>query len=386
MQIFINKYKEMSVSQDEKDKLYKQLRHVLGAPIRKIQLTDEMLCSYLEIAIQEYAGYLQNFIIDSQWSSLYNLPLDSNEISTALSTRTTNFESQYSYAHSKQVGLQARGPWELKKDYITIEAGKQVYEIPAGREMSDVLFINPPSIDHALYGFYGGIDTGFGGGFSQMGAAGGAAAGGGAGGYYIAPAFDVLMSAADMDLKKRLLRSDLMWKITAGPNGTRLLHLISTPGSKLGFGSGVGGMLNITGCYVWYNYYDTTGGDNADQCQREQGNVVAPYQVPLSELDYTLFNQPAKETIRQIFFGEAKKALANIRGYFSGKLMIPNADATMDYQMLLEEGKADKERAIEELKARLERLSPDKMMERKANETENLNRTLKGTPLTWKLF
>ena len=377
----------MSVSQTEKDKIYRQLRHHLGAPIRKVQLTDEMLCSYLEIAIQEYSNYVQSWIIDHQWSSIYNLPLDSNEIATALSTRTTNFESQYSYAYSKQVGLQARGPWELKKDYIVIEAGKQVYEIPAGREMSDVLFINPPSVDHALYGFYGGIDTGFGGGFSQMGAGVGAAGGvGGTRGYYIAPAFDVLLSSADINLKQRLLRSDLMWKITAGPNGTRLLHLISTPGSRLGFGSSVGaGSINLTGCYVWYNYYDTTP-ENASQCQAEQTNIVAPYQVPLSELDYARFNAPAKETIRQIFFGEAKTALAHIRGYFSGQLMVPNADATMDYQMLLEGGKADKERALEELKERLAKLSPDSMMERKANEVENLNRALKGTPLTWKLF
>tara|TARA_R110000796_G_scaffold150478_3_gene267221 strand:+ start:271 stop:1410 length:1140 start_codon:yes stop_codon:yes gene_type:complete len=379
----------MSVSQVEKDKLYKQLRHSLGAPIRKIQLTDEMMCSYLEIAIQEYANYVQSWVIDHQWSSIYNLPLDSAEISTALSTRSTNFESQYSYAYSKQVGLQARGPWELKKDYITIEPGKQVYTIPAGREMSDVLFINPPSIDHALYGFYGGIDTGFGGGFSQMGAGAGAggAGAGGQGGYYIAPAFDVLMSAADIDLKQRLLRSDLMWKVTAGPDGTRLLHLISTPGSRLGFGgagAGAGG-INLNGCYVWYNYYDTSLG-NGEQCRDEQPNIIMPFQVPLGELDYSKFNAPAKETIRQIFFGESKKALAQVRGYFSGKLMIPNADATMDYQMILEEGRADKERAIEDLKTRLERLSPDAMLERKAAEVENLNRTLKGTPLTWKLF
>ena len=47
-------------------------------------------------------------------------------------------------------------------------------------------------------------------------------------GYYIAPAFDILLTAADMNLKNRIIRSDLVYKITAGPDGTKLLHLLST--------------------------------------------------------------------------------------------------------------------------------------------------------------
>ena len=38
-----------------------------------------------------------------------------------------DFESNFSYAYSKQVGLQQRGPWELKKDYVTIVKNQQVY-------------------------------------------------------------------------------------------------------------------------------------------------------------------------------------------------------------------------------------------------------------------
>lgn len=373
----------MSVTQTEKDRIYRQLRHQLGAPIRKVELTDEMLDSYLEIAIQEYANYLQSYIIDQQWSTLYNLPLSADEISYALSTRTTNFESQSSYGHSKQVGLQARGPWELKKDYVTLEAGKQVYEIPAGREMSDVLWVNPPSTTHALYSYYGGLDIGFGGGYGQIGSAVGGGYGmGNYGGYYIAPAFDVLLASVDYNLKQRLLRSDLTWKITGGPNGTRLLHLISTPGSKITFG---GGGIDITGCAVWYYYYDVNPSLSA-QCQTQQTNIIAPYQVPLAELNYSQFNPPAKETIRQIFNGEAKIALGHIRGMFSGNLPVPVATATMDYQMLLEGGKTEKQNAIDELKDRLERLTPEKMMERRANEVENLNKALKGTPLIWKII
>jgi hypothetical protein len=49
----------------------------------------------------------------------------------------------------------------------------------------------------------------------------------------------------------------------------------------------------------------------------------------------------------------------------------------LDYSSLITEGKDEKQKLIEELMQRLERLRPDKMIERKANEAENLNKSLK---------
>ena len=85
-----------------------------------------------------------------------------------MTTRSLDFESRFSYAYSKQVGLQDRGPWEMKKDYVTVVAGQQVYQIPGGREINEVLWITPNSTDHALYSFAGFGDYGFGGGFGQV--------------------------------------------------------------------------------------------------------------------------------------------------------------------------------------------------------------------------
>ena len=45
----------MAVSSEEKDKIFRQFRHSIGAPIRQIEVTDEMLCTYLEMAIEDYA-------------------------------------------------------------------------------------------------------------------------------------------------------------------------------------------------------------------------------------------------------------------------------------------------------------------------------------------
>lgn len=374
----------MSISTDDKEKLFRQFRHSIGAPIRQIEVTDEMLCTYLEIAIEDYAQYVQEWLIEHQWQSLLGHSIDTTDMAFALSVRSFDFMTQYSYAYSKQVGLQTNGPWELKKDFVEIEAGRQVYTIPAGREVNEVLWITPPSTNQALLANYGGIDAGFGGGFAQTGSGTGAGFGGNRQGYYIAPAFDILLTAADMNLKNRIIRSDLVYKVTAGPNGTKLLHLLSVPGSKLSFGQGIGvggSAINMTGCQVWYFYYDTDSA-TADQCKKDNPDIIKmPNQVPLSKLEYSDFNEPTKTLVRQLFMAESKRALGRTRGKFGGIVGMPEGERTMDYETLISEGNEERKAVLERLDARLLRLSSTSQLERGANEAEFLNKQLKYRPM-----
>lgn len=375
----------MSVSTDEKDKLFRQFRHSVGAPIRQIELTDEQLCTLLEISIEDYAQYVQEWLIEHQWQSLLGQNIDTIDMAFALSVRGFDFVTQYTYAYSKQVGLQTNGPWELKKDYVELEAGRQVYQIPAGREINEVLWITPPATSQALLANYGGIDYGFGGGFAQTGGGQGTGGpGGGRMGYYIAPAFDILLTAADMNLKNRIVRSELVYKVTAGPNGTKLLHLLSVPGSKLSFGAGIGGVgssINMTGCQVWYHYYDTTPA-NLDQCKADNPDIIKmPNDVPLSKLDYASFNEPTKTLVRQLFIAEAKRALGRTRGKFGGVVGPPEAERTMDYETLITEGNEEKRAVLERLDARLLRLSSTAQLQRSADEAKSVNDALKFRPL-----
>jgi len=386
----------MAVSDLDKNRIFTQFKHSLGAPVRDVELLDEQLCTFLEMATEDYAMRVQNWLIEHQWQSLLGKNTDTTDMAFALSVRDFDFATQYSYAYSKQVGLQARGPWELKKDFVEVEAGRQVYVIPAGREVNEVLWITPPTTDAALFANYGGFDAGYGGGFAQMGighAANGASGAGAGGGYYVAPAFDVLLTASDFNLKNRLLRSELAYKITAGPNGTRLLHLMSTPGSRLSFGgAGIGAgagagagptAVGLQGCKVWYFYYDT-GVDPEDikECRNLNPDVITlPNEVPLSKLDFADFNEPTKVTVRDLFLTHAKRALGRTRGKFGGVVGPPEAERTMDYETLITEANDEKKQILEYLDERLARLSSDKQLERAANEAENLNKHLKYRPL-----
>lgn len=369
---------------EEKQQLFETVKVLLGAPVRKIELTNEQFCQLFNVAVNDYSSEVQNWLIESQWLNLHGKDISTTDLTFALSTQSIDYPQQFTYAISKQVGLQQRGPYELKKDFFLLEAGKQVYEIPAGREINRVLWATPPAMTAALSANYGGFDTGFGGGMAQVGGANIYGSGGiaGLGGYYIAPAVDVMATAMDMSLKNKILRSDMIYKVTAGPNGTRLIHLMNVPG-KVNFSNvgGFGGMYAFEGCAVWYHYYDVAQ-DEVDECRRLNPDIIlTPEQIPLEELDYFHFNSATKNTIRKLLVADAKTLLAMIRGKFSGILSIKEAEATMDYKQLETMGKQEREETMKELRDRLERMSPQKMLERAADQSENLRKVMKGTPL-----
>lgn len=369
---------------EEMKTLFRKVRSELGAPVRSVELTDDQLCDLFANAVDDYAEKVQNWLTSVQWVSLYGKSVTNLDMTYALSLRTMDMSKDYANWFSKQVGLQQEGPWELKKDFITIEKGKQVYQIPSGRTINKVMYVSPPATYAALFANYGGLDFGVGGGLGQLGVGAYGGMYGPMGGFYTAPAADVAYLATDLKYKKRLLHSDLVYKVTAGPDGTHLIHLLSTPGSRLNFGYAGphGNDLGLIGCEVWYTYYDTSNG-NEDECiKANAGNViVTPDQVPLSKMDFSMFNDPTKTIIRQLLIAKAKNTLGLIRGKFSGKVSIPQAEMVMDYQMLLTQAKDEKDAVMKDIEERLKMLRPEYYLEQQAKIAEHMHEIQKHIPL-----
>lgn len=366
---------------EEIQALFKRFRSEQGAPLVEVEITDAQLCDLLDLAVEDYAERVQNWTVKNQWSTLYGKNLSNIDLAFALSVRTLDISKDLSYWFSKEAGFQQRGPWELKKDFIKIEAGKQDYIVPAGREIMRVMWCNPSTSQAALYANYGGLDTlGFAGGYGQ--------AGGGSygpiGGFYIAQSADIAYMATDLAYKTRLLRGDLTYKVTAGPEGTHIIHLYSTPGSRLTFGQTftVDGSLSLVGCEVWYTYYDTSSSEDADECRRMNPDVIiTPDQIPLSKMDYAFLNEPTKVIVRKLFFAKAKQTLAKTRGKFSGRISIMDAEANLDYMMSFNEGKEEYEATMKELDERLAYMSPEEVTKRNAEMVENQFKIASGKPL-----
>ena len=356
----------MRISPAERQKIYTQAKHRLGDPIRKIQLEDDAMGSLLEIATEDYVEYIQNYLIEQQWPSLIGLNVTEVDLTRAFINRSYDLLTQYTYSYSKIVGLGAgEGGYILKKDYVTLRPNVQIYEIPANREINEVMWYSPSALDQSVIDpFLGVWSNNFGGEYVGMGS------------YYILPAFDILLRTADRNLKNRMMMGDLLHKVTNGPDGKKYLHLMNTPGGVLD----QGGSLLSHG-RVWYWYYDING--NKDDCLAKNKDIIkTPSDVPLDDLSFDDMNDPSKIWIRRYFIALCKETLGRIRGYANGK--IPVSETTqldLEYQSLYTEAKDEMMVLKKELEDRLLKFHPTATLERMAKEAEFINQGLKYRPM-----
>ena len=358
------------IPEPERTRLYNRILNLLGAPLRAVELDFEMMDSLLELSIGDYTQYVYDWLIESQWTTLYGMNLDTQSVANALVRRTLDWETQYTYAYSKIVGLQNSGPWVLKKDYFDLVYNQQIYEIPAGREINELLWYSPAEENNMLFDPWSFNTFGGAGG---LGGPGGFAQGGyGGGGYFFFSSYDVLARLQDVNIKRRLIQPDLSYRVTALPDGKRAIMLYNTPGGRFDFGNS-----EMMQGRVWYWYYDTFDADR-DQCLKDNPDIVKlPSDIPLDAIDWVDLNDPARQWVRRWFTAYCKETLARVRGKFSGNLKTPDSELTMDYQSLQTEAKDEKVSLQTELKERLERLRPEKQMEKEASIAENLNKQLK---------
>ena len=361
------------IQEPERSKLYTQIRHLLGAPQRSVELEDEQMDTLLEFSIDEYSQYIQDWLIESQWTNLYNLNMDTQSLTRAFTTRSLDYETRYTYAYSKIVGLQAGGDYVLKKDYIQLVPNQQIYEIPANRELNELLWFTPAELNNTMFdpwsfgalGVGGGL--GGGGGLAQMGNMGGS--------YFMMPVFDMLLRMQEINIQRRIIVGDLTYRVTALPDGKKAIHLMNTPGGKFDFGNST-----LTRGKVWYWYYDV-GPEDRDKCLKLNPDIITmPSDVPFDKMSWVDLNNPSQIWVRRWFIAYCKETLARVRGKFSGNLKTPDGDLTMDYTSLATEAKDEKTKLIEELigtEGRLTRLKPEKVMEREALIAENLNKSMK---------
>ena len=359
------------IEEPYRGELYKRLRHLLGAPLRSVELEDEQLDSLLELSIDDYSQYVQDWLIESQWTSLYGLNLDTQSLSKAFITKSLDFEERYTYAYSKIVGLQTGGDSVLKKDYIQLHPKQQIYEIPAGRELNELLWFTPAELNNLLFdpwsfGALGGAGLGGPAGYSQMGYSGS---------YFMMPAFDMLLRMQEINIQRRIIAGDLTYRVTALPEGKKAIHLMNTPGGKFDFGN-----ATLMRGKVWYWYYEVEGKDR-DKCLKDNPDIIKlPSDVPFEKINWVDLNNPSQVWVRRWFFAYAKETLSRVRGKFSGNIKTPDSELTMDYASLATEAKDEKSKLIEELigaEGRLTRLKPEKVMEREALIAENLNKQMK---------
>ncbi len=361
------------ITKQERNKLYLQIKHELGYPLRPFEIEDEMMNSYLEMVVEDYSSILNNWLIQQQWVSLEGLDKNLSDFTVAYSTKSNDYMKSFTYAYSKQVGLGTNAPagigWELKRDFITVEPNIQHYIIPAGREVNEVLWETPSSIDG------GQIDP-----FALT------MAGNNIGGFtmyssparYVQPVYSTLLMAQDRRMKQRMLQSPLTYRITGLETGEKMLHLYPIPGSRNEIKATW--MNQLVGRQVWYWYYETNK-QNRKKCLKDNPDIVRlPSDSPSSVLEWSNLNDVARQQIRNLLIAKVKMVIGGIRGFYTGAIGVADKELTLDYRHLLDEGIKLKEDTEKFILDSLDKISQVNLTENRARIAENLNKALGYQP------
>jgi len=119
-------------------------------------------------------------------------------------------------------------------------------------------------------------------------------------------------------------------------------------------------------------YVDTGGGDV----------ITNISQVPYSNPVYSTINSIGRQWIFEYALALVKEILGYVRGKYNNAVPIPGETTQLNAPDLLSAATAEKTALIERLRAYFEETSRDKLLERKANEAESLQKELNYVPYT----
>ena len=104
-------------------------------------------------------------------------------------------------------------------------------------------------------------------------------------------------------------------------------------------------------------------------------------EVPYSNPTYKYINSVGRQWIFRYTLALAKELLAYVRGKYQ-TVPVPGSEATLNQADLLTDSRAEKESLLTQLREMLDQTSRQAQLERKANEGENLRKTLGDVPMT----
>jgi hypothetical protein len=113
----------------------------------------------------------------------------------------------------------------------------------------------------------------------------------------------------------------------------------------------------------------------------ETGVVTDVSTVPYVNPTYKYINSIGRQWIFEYTLALAKEMLGYIRGKYT-TIPIPGADTTLNHADLISAATAEKSALLERLRGYLEETSRTKLLEKKANEAEFLQKDLTKVPYT----
>ena len=131
--------------------------------------------------------------------------------------------------------------------------------------------------------------------------------------------------------------------------------------------------------HLWFEYIKKS--ERANPYSNGTNKITNVAEVPFSNPDYNLINSIGRQWIFEMTLAIAKEILGYVRGKYS-TIPIPDADVTLNQSDLLASATADRAALIERLRAYFDETSRDKLLERRSQEGDYLEKELNKVPYT----
>lgn len=334
----------------------------LGYPIVDVELQAINFFTVFEEAVNEYGAQLYNFQIINNFHTL-----EGNATGSAFNSKLITPNLGNTVNISEQYGNETDGgggDYQLQRGTLKVKAGDgQRYDLLANTSSSisgsedvyikKVYHYAPPAINR-YFDPYAGTGTGiqslmqsFGFGNFSPGV-----------NFMLMPIYYDVLKLQAIEFNDQIRKSGYKFEI----QDNRYLKLFPIPNRDY---------------TLHFDYVLQSVANNP--VKNTKGVISDISNVPYNNVVYERINEPGRQWIRKYTLALSKEILGGIRGKYQS-LPIPGETTTLDYNRLLSEASAEKEKLIEELQKILEETTRVKQLERQEQEAELTQKTFYKVP------
>lgn len=347
----------------------------LGYPLADVELQSGSFFTAFEEAVTTYGNELYAYKVRENYLSLEgsnSLVEANNKIIKPNMAGIVRISEQY----GEEAGVGGNVTWY--KGLLPLKSGQQDYDMNAWAQASASISANdsielkrifyeaPPAITR-YFDPYAGTGTGM---IDLMDSFGW--------GSY-SPAINFLMMPLNYDmqvmqaieLNDQIRRSNYTFELV-----NNRLRVFPIPSSGGDYGS------NFTGAHCGNLIFEYIKKSDRQNPYIDGINKVTNVsEVPFENPNYNSINSIGRQWIFEYTLAICKEMLGYIRGKY-GTIPIPDANVTLNQSDLLSAATAEKNALIERLRGYFDETSRDKLLERRANENDFLQKELNKVPYT----
>lgn len=350
--------------QTDADKVAVFCARRLGYPLTDVELQDINFYTAFEEAVTAYGNEVFAYQASENYLSLEGSQTGSN-LNYKLQKPNLGAEIRIAEAYGSEAGV--GGTVEYKTGSIQLNVNQQVYDLndfavsqstdKHNIEVKEIFYQSDPAIVR-YFDPYAGTGTDVQGLLDAFGF-----------GNYT-PGINFLLMPINYDLAKiqaidfndQIRKSNYSFELV---NNQIRIFPIPTKSEKL-----------------WFKYILKSDRNTAVVSgSAGQGVVTDISTVPYQNPTYAYINSIGRQWIFEYTLALCKEMLGYIRGKY-GVIPIPGADTTLNHGDLISAATAEKTALIERLRGYLEETSRNKLLEKKANEAEFIQKDLSAVPYT----